>query len=377
MSKRPKIVFFITEDWYFVSHRLPIAIESINKGFDVYLVTKKTSSKSKLIENHGIKILNMNIERGKINPFSDAIVLIKLIFILKKIKPDILHTVAMKPILYGNIASLILRIPHTISSFAGLGYLFISNSIKAKFINYALKKFFKILLNRNSSSIIFQNKDDYNFMVDSNIIKKNRAIIIRGSCVDERLFHFTKENNETNKIILASRLLWDKGLKEFAKASEILKKDKITNLRFILVGEIDSQNPAAVEKEELLNWEKNNLIEWWGFRSDINKIYKDSNIVCLPSYREGLPKSLIEAAASGRAIITTDVPGCREVVVDGYNGLLVPKKNAYLLAKAIKKLIKNDLLRNTMGENSAKLFKKNFTVDINVSKHIDLYFSLL
>ena len=141
MVKKPKIAFFITEDWYFVSHRLPIAVESIKKGFDVYLITKKTSSKSKIIENHGIRVININISRGEISPISDVKVLIKLTLILKKIRPDILHTVAMKPILYGNIASIVLRIPHCISSFAGLGYVFISKSIKAKFVAYVLKRF--------------------------------------------------------------------------------------------------------------------------------------------------------------------------------------------------------------------------------------------
>ena len=377
MVKKPKIVFFITEDWYFVSHRLPIAIESIKKGFDVYLVTKKTGSKSKIIEAHGIKVININISRGEISPISDAKVLIKLILILKKIRPEILHAVAMKPILYGNIASVILRIPHCISSFAGLGYVFISKSIKAKFVGYVLKRFFRLFLNRNSSSIIFQNKDDFKFMIDGGVIKEDRAIIIRGSGVDGRIFRFTKENNETKNIVLASRLLWDKGIKEFVNASKIIKQNKIKNLRFILVGEIDNQNPAAIKEKELLSWEEKKIIEWWGYRNDINNIYKDCNIVCLPSYREGLPKALIEAAACGRAIITTDVPGCREIVQDGYNGLLVPKKNAQLLAESILELIKNDSLRNTMGKNGVKLFKENFTIELIVSKHIDLYFNLL
>ena len=185
--------------------------------------------------------------------------------------------------------------------------------------------------------------------------------------MDGRIFSFTKENNKTKKIVLASRLLWDKGIKEFVNASKIIKQNKIKNLRFILVGEIDSQNPAAIKEKELLSWEENNLIEWWGYRKDINNIYKDCNIVCLPSYREGLPKALIEAAACGRAIITTDVPGCREIVQDGYNGLLVPKKNAQLLAESIMKLIKNDSLRNNMGENGVKLFKDNFTIELIVS----------
>jgi glycosyltransferase involved in cell wall biosynthesis len=376
MNKKPKIAFFITEDWYFVSHRLPIAIESIKKGFDVYLITKK-GAKSKLIESHGIKIVNININRGEISPISDLILLINLIFILKKIKPNILHTVAMKPILYGNIASFILGIPHCISSFAGLGYIFISKSIKAQIVSYFLKIFFRLFLNRNNNRIIFQNRDDLNFMIDDNIIKENRSIIIRGSGVNGGLFNYTKENNKTNNIILASRLLWDKGIGEFVKASKIIKENDITNLRFIIVGEIDSQNPTSVEKKDLLNWAENNLIEWWGFREDINKIYEQSNIVCLPSYREGLPKSLIEAAACGRAIIATDVPGCREIVIDGYNGLLVPKKNAQLLAEAIIKLIKNNSLRNNMGENGVKLFKDNFTIELIVSKHIELYINLL
>tara|TARA_Y100000591_G_scaffold331692_1_gene366428 strand:+ start:194 stop:1276 length:1083 start_codon:yes stop_codon:yes gene_type:complete len=356
---------------------LPIAIESIKKGFDVYLITKKTSSKSKIIEAHGIKVININISRGEISPISDAKVLIKLILILKKIRPDILHAVAMKPILYGNIASFILRIPHCISSFAGLGYVFISKSIKAKLVGYVLKRFFRLFINRNGNSIIFQNKDDFNLMIDDNVINENRSVIIRGSGVNGQIFSFTKENNKTKNIVLASRLLWDKGINEFVNASELIKKKYRKKIRFIIVGKIDKHNPTAIEEKKLLEWEDKELIEWWGYRKDVNILYEKSNIVCLPSYREGLPKSLIEAAACGRAIITSDVPGCREIVVDGYNGLLVPEKNSLLLAKAILKLINNDSLRNQMGINGLKLFEKNFTIEKIVSEHMALYNSLL
>ena len=336
----------------------------------------KRGTKSNLIEHHGIKVINLNINRGKINPLNDLVLLYKLIFILKRIMPDILHTVAIKPILYGNIAAVILKIPHCVSSFAGLGFLFISKSIKAKLIGHVIRILFRLILNRRNNSIIFQNNDDLNLMIDRKIVKQNLAIIIRGSGVDGKIFNYTKENNNTNIIVLASRMLWDKGIREFVGASAILKKIE-PNLKFIIVGDIDQQNPSAIHKKHLLKWQNENLIEWWGHREDICDIYKKSNIVCLPSYREGLPKSLIEAAACGRAIITSDVPGCREIVIDGFNGILVPKKNTNSLANAILKLINNDILRNKMGLNGIKYFKKNFTIEHIVSKHIDLYMNLL
>lgn len=376
MKIKPKIVFFITEDWYFYSHRLPLAIAAQKEGFDVYLITKKISH-SDLIRKHGINVINLDLRRGEVSLFSDILMFMKLINILQKIKPDIIHNVALKPILYGNMAALLTNVHSSINSFAGLGYIFISNSLKAKVINSILKIVFRIILNGKNNRIIFQNEDDLKLMVSKKFVKKNISTIIRGSGVDKKKFRYTVENNNTQNIVLASRLLWDKGIGEFVKASKIIKKKNYKNLRFIIVGKIDDQNPSSISKKKLLYWQGKKIIEWWGFNEDINKVYEQSNIVCLPSYREGLPKSLIEAAACGRAIITTDVPGCREIVINDYNGKLVPKKNASLLAKAILELINDNYMRNRMGKNGLKYFKDNFTIEHIVSQHMLIYLDQL
>ena len=371
-TTKPKLVFFVSEDWYFYSHRLPLAIAAKKEGFDVYLITKKVSH-SELIKEHGINVVNLDLNRGKISLISDFLMFIKLIKILQKIKPDIIHNVALKPILYGNIATLILGINSSVSSFAGLGYIFISDTLIARTINFILRVLFRSTLNRNNNRVIFQNMDDLNLMIDKNFISKNITTIIRGSGVDKKQFRYSVENNETRNIVLASRLLWDKGIGEFVKASEIIRNKNYKNIRFIIVGKLDDQNPSSISKRNILHWQEKKLIEWWGFNDDINKVYQQSNIVCLPSYREGLPKSLIEAAACGRAIVTTDVPGCREIVKDKYNGFLVPPKNAKLLAEAILDLINDNSLRNKMGKNGLKYFQNNFTIENIVSQHIKIY----
>ena len=372
---KPRIVFFVSEDWYFYSHRLPLAIAAKKEGFDVYLITKKVSH-SELIKEHGISVVNLDLNRGKISPVSDLYMCIKLVKILQNIKPDIIHNVALKPILYGNIAALILGINSSISSFAGLGYIFISDTFIARTINFILRILFRITLNRNKNRVIFQNMDDLNLMVNKNFINKNITTIIRGSGVDKKHFRYSAENNETKNIVLASRLLWDKGIGEFVKASEIIRNKNHKNIRFIIVGKLDDQNPSSISKRNILNWQEKKLIEWWGFNDDINKVYQQSNIVCLPSYREGLPKSLIEAAACGRAIVATDVPGCREIVIDKYNGVLVPPKNATLLAEAILDLINDNSRRNKMGKNGLKYFQNNFTIENIVSQHVKIYRNL-
>ena len=355
---------------------MPLAIAAQKEGFDVYLITKKISH-SDLIRKHGINVINLDLRRGEVSLFSDILMFMKLINILQKIKPDIIHNVALKPILYGNMAALLTNVHSSINSFAGLGYIFISNSLKAKVINSILKIVFRIILNGKNNRIIFQNEDDLKLMVSKKFVKKNISTIIRGSGVDKKKFRYTVENNNTQNIVLASRLLWDKGIGEFVKASKIIKKKNYKNLRFIIVGKIDDQNPSSISKKKLLYWQEKKIIEWWGFNEDINKVYEQSNIVCLPSYREGLPKSLIEAAACGRAIITTDVPGCREIVINDYNGKLVPKKNASLLAKAILELINDNYMRNRMGKNGLKYFKDNFTIEHIISQHMLIYLDQL
>ena len=376
MNKKSKILFFVTEDWYFYSHRLPLALGAIKEGYEVYLVTKTINHGNK-IKNHGINLISLDINRGKISPFADFILLIKLIKILYHIKPNIVHNVALKPILYGSIAAFITRIPNCINNFAGLGYIFISNSIKAKVANLIIKPIFSLLLNRKNNRSIFQNQDDLDLLVRNKFVNKNCSIIIRGSGVDMSYYKYVPEDNSTNNVILASRLLWDKGIGEFINACKIIMKNNIDNVRFIIVGAVDNQNPSSIKEIDLLKWQKDNIIEWWGYKNNINEVYSDCNIVCLPSYREGLPKSLIEAAACGRAIITTDVPGCREIVLDGYNGILIPKKNTKQLAIAIQKLLNEPATRNKMGRNGVKHVRDNFTIENIVTQYITLYNSMI
>jgi glycosyltransferase involved in cell wall biosynthesis len=366
-----KLLFFIAEDWYFCSHRLPLAREAIKAGFDVTLLTHVTSH-ADVIRSAGIKLIPLAMKRSSINPILELAIIVQVIRSYRSVQPDIVHNVAMKPVLYGSIAALITGIPCVVNALAGMGYLFISETLKARILRTGVKRLFSFLLNRNKSRLILQNLDDAGLFVKNCIVEKERIRIIRGSGVDVSLFVPSAEPPLPVTVILPARMLEDKGVKEFVEAAEILGKEGI-DARFVLVGASDTENPTAISEQQLRHWQQKGTVEWWGHRSDMPAVFEQAHIVCLPSYREGLPKVLLEAAASGRPIVTTDVPGCREVVKEGSNGLLVPVKDSNALAAALRKLIENKELRKQMGAKGREIVLNEFSEEKVVAETLAIY----
>lgn len=372
LKERKKILFWVTEDWFFCSHRLPLATAARDEGHDVVVVTR-VRDHGHLIEREGIKLIALDIDRHGINPIADLLPFLKLLAIFRREKPDIVHHVAMKPMLYGSIAARMTGVASTINAVAGFGYLFSSNDKKARWLRPVLESTFRRVLNSPQIDFIVQNPDDKVLIQKITGAKAEQIHLVPGSGVD--ISAFTPEDNRTEGellIVLVARMLRDKGVNEFVQAAKIINKNG-KQANFVLVGDSDFDNPAGISEEQLESWQQENAVEWWGRRDDIAAIFSRSDIVCLPSYREGLPKVLIEAAASGRPIVTTDVPGCRDVVRHGHNGLLVPLYDADSLAAAIQQLIDSPADRLAMGKAGRARAENEFTIDIITERTLEIY----
>jgi len=371
----PKLLFLVTEDWYFYSHRLPLAREAQRNGYSVVVATRVQEHGQRILAE-GFKLIPIGMQRRSKNPFRELSALIELIRVYKSERPDIVHNIAIKPVIYGSLAALFARVPRVINAIAGMGYVFTSKSIRAKSLRPFIKLALKFLLNRSTTRTIFQNPDDQNMLVQEGIVRRERTMLIRGSGVDPQTYLPTPEPTGLVTIVLASRMVWDKGIKEFVEAARMLKADRI-NARFVLVGDTDHGNFAAVPTAQLEIWNKSGIVEWWGKRDDMPRIFAASHIVCLPSaYGEGIPKVLIEAASCGRPIVTTDAPGCREIVRNNENGLLVPVRDHVALARALRMLIDDSSLRTQMGARGRELVLKEFTIEKVVGETVSLYKSL-
>lgn len=366
-----KILFIVNVDWFFLSHRLPLATEIIKRGFETHLACTLTSKKS-LFNKYGIITHDLKMERSSISLISELIAFFRMKKIIDKVKPDIIHLISIKPIIFGGLISRMKRIKNVVISVSGLGYVYIGNDFKTRIIRLFISLLYRIAIQKDSFKIIFQNHDDLNVFLKMRAVKKNNTILIKGSGVD--LFDFlpSVEPKGIPIVILVSRMLIDKGVREFSEAAKILK-NRGKNIRMILVGCCDQGNPKTLKKEEIENWISKGYIEYWGYKDNISDIMKRSNIVVLPSYREGMPKSLLEAAASARAVITTNVPGCRDAIIPDVTGVLVPAKNAQFLADAIDDLINHPEKRCAMGKAGRKFAEESFDIRNVIDTHLRIY----
>lgn len=369
--QRPKLLYFVTEDWYFCSHRLSLAVAAKSAGYDVSVVTH-VNAHGEVIRRAGIRLIPFDLSRRGMNPLSELAVLARLIKVYRKEKPDILHHVAMKPVLYGSLAARFAGVPCVVNALAGLGYIFTSDAPKARCLRPIVASAFKSLLNRKKSRLILQNDDDRHLFIYNRFINAERIKLIRGSGVDTEVFSLSPEPAGIPVVMLASRMLLDKGIVEFVEAAR-QPKGRGIDARFVLVGDTDIHNPSAISNVQLASWQAEGVIEWWGRRENMPAVLQQANIVCLPSYREGLPKVLLEAASCGRAIVATDVPGCREVVRDGENGFLVPLRSTVELADAIQKLIGNKELRKKMGACGRKIAVNEFSIEKVIKETLSVY----
>jgi glycosyltransferase involved in cell wall biosynthesis len=363
-----KILFVVNVDWFFISHRLPLAFEALKKGYDVH-ITCGITDKKEYLESLGLKVHPLSLTRGGTSIKSEIKALAEISKILKKINPDIAHFITIKPVLYGGIISRFLNINKKVFSISGLGFLFIKQGLKASIVRNIIKTIYKFAFSGKNSHVIVQNPDDKAVV---NSISDIPITLIRGSGVSLSQYDYIEENDQNVKVSMACRLLKDKGVFEYIEAAKILKNKRL-DVEFELYGDTDLDNPASLTDKDFRKIKEDGFVKVYGFSSDIAKVFTDSNIVVLPSYREGLPKVLIEASACGRAVVTTDVPGCRDAIEPNHTGLLCEVKNAKSLADAIEKLILDKELRNSMGKAGRILAEKEFDIKKVVEKHFDIY----
>lgn len=348
MADHPRLLYLITEDWYFWSHRLDLARAAREAGYDVIVATRVTHHGER-IRGEGFQLEPLEMVRRSRNPFREVIAVAELVRLYRRVKPDVVHHVAMKPILYGSLAAWLTRVPSVINAFAGLGYAFMDE--RNELLRWCVKTAFRTVLRVSHSVALVQNQDDQDRLVGEGVVPASRARIIAGSGIDVAVYSMQPSPSGIPVVVLPARMLWDKGVGEFVEAARRLKQ-KGVHARFILVGRRDEHNPAAIPEIRLKEWVQAGGVEWWGHREDMPAVYAAAMLVVLPSYREGLPKVLLEAAACGKAIVATDVPGCREIVRDRLNGLLVPPRDSTALAAAIEELLSDQALREVMGRRS-------------------------
>jgi len=375
VERKPRILYVITEDWYFWSHRLPLARAARNAGLEVVVATRVNNHKE-LIEREGFRLIPIRLTRGSTNIIREFLTVLELANIYRQERPDIVHQVAIKPVLYGTWAAKIVGVPIVVNLLAGLTEKFHAQRWKSLILGKLVELGYRLAFWRMNQVAIFQNVTDMKKFIESGIVKKNNVELIRGSGVDTSRFVDSPEPDAPPVVVLASRMLWEKGVREFVEAAKQLRTEGV-KCRMVLVGSSDSESPGSVPEATLKSWQAEGAVEWWGHRDDMPDVYAQAHIVCLPSYHEGAPKVLLEAASSGRAIVTTAVSGCKEIVRHNENGLLIPPQNPAALASALKALLQNPGPRKQMGRRGRQIVLEEFSDEIVVEQTMALYRRLL
>tara|TARA_B100000212_G_scaffold341276_1_gene324014 strand:- start:818 stop:1945 length:1128 start_codon:yes stop_codon:yes gene_type:complete len=365
---RKKILFLVNDDNFFITHRLPIAIQAKIEGFDIHIAGKKTN-KSEILKQNGFKFYPLNFHRSSGNPIKLLNYIFNIFLIINKVRPTIVHAITIKPVIFGGIVLIFFSDINFVASISGLGYVFmVRNKFEAVRLEF-VKLLYKLSLSKKNIKVIFQNKDDLNKISKFCNLRKNNHILIKGSGVDLDEFKYKKIPSGKPVVLFASRLLISKGVLDFAKASFFTK-----DVRFLIAGNIDKDNFDSLKEIDLKSLESQGLIEYLGFKENIKELIYKSSIVILPSYyREGLPKILIEAAACGRPIITTNHPGCRDAIINNKSGILVPPKSPKSISKSIKKILKDFNSCEEMGKESRKMAEKFFDIKKVVFTHMQIY----
>lgn len=371
------LLMVVNDAAFFLSHREPVAKAARDRGFLVVVATAAGPAVHAVVDA-GYEHREIRLTRSGRNPFAEALSVVSLIRLFRSVRPDIVHLVTIKPVLYGGIAARMVGVPSVVSAIPGLGTVFgsVSDS-RMSMARFAAKLLYTLALGHRNQRVIFQNSNDRNVLTMMTRLRPDKAIMIPGSGVDLSEYKMADEaETDVPVVVMAARLLRDKGVYEFTEAARILKQDDV-RARFLLVGDPDHTNASSVNESQLEAWREEGIVEILGFRSDIASIFAMSHIVVLPSYGEGIPKVLVEAAACGRPVVTTDIPGCREAIEPGQSGLLVPPRDADALADAIQRLIENEDLRREMGRAGRALAEQRFSIEEVIAKHLSTYEALL
>lgn len=374
-GSRKKILFVVNAPEFFISHRLQLAVAAQKAGYEVHIASAHGAAVSQ-IEAEGFHHHAVSFARSGQNPLVELRTLVSLVKLFRQIKPDLVHLITIKPVLYGGLAARLSQVQGVVSAVSGLGTVFLAESLLGKARRWLIGKLYTAAFQQNNLAVIFQNPDDRDTLLSIGALSEQNVRLVRGSGVSLQEYPYLPEPEGKPVIVMAARLLRDKGVFEFVEAArELRHRGVAVNMK--LIGSADPGNVSSVTQAELDAWEEEGAVELLGFRSDIAEQYASANIVCLPSYREGLPKGLVEAAACGRAVVTTDVPGCRDAITPGETGLLVPVKDSSALADAIQALVDQSRLRKKMGAAGRALAEEEFAIEKIVDQHLQIYRGVL
>ncbi|HUH60603.1 MAG TPA: glycosyltransferase family 4 protein [Candidimonas sp.] len=370
-SRGRRLLFVVNNPAFFLSHRLPLALGAMEAGFEVHVATMDGPSVPRIVA-HGLTHHVIPMTRSGKHPLQELHSIYAIWRLFRRLRPAAVHAVTIKPVLYGGIAARLAGVPAYIAAISGLGFVFSRPGQRLDLLRWAATALYKLALGHPNSRVIFQNHNDRDVLHQAHVVRLDQTVLIRGSGVDLAAFPAKAEPEGPPVAIMVARLLVDKGVREFVQAAR-LSAGHPSGLRWMLVGSPDPGNPASITEDEYALWRGDKAVECLGERSDIAELYAQSHIVVLPSYREGLPKSLVEAAACGRAVVTTDVPGCRDAIEPGVSGLLVPPRNVPALAHAVLRLADDPAMRVQMGEAGRRLAEQAFDVDKIAHAHVELY----
>jgi glycosyltransferase involved in cell wall biosynthesis len=373
------VLFIVNEAYFFITHRLPVAKALDEAGCEVHVavpadhVWAPDDFSIDEIEKAGFHLHTIPLSRRGKNIVQDAITFFSIYRLIRKLRPNVLHLFTIKPVIYGGLAARLAGVKAVVSTITGLGHMFIATGTVERVLRSAIVVLYRLATGHGNSRVIVQNRGDAETLTSEGAVKSGNVRLVPGSGVDLDQFPLTDEPRGEPLVILPSRLIWDKGVGEFARAAKALKALNVS-CRFALIGDTQSSNPRAVPEHEIRGWVSEGYLEWWGRRTDMPDVFAQSAIVCLPTtYGEGVPKVLIEAAACGRPIIATDIPGCREIVQDGINGILVPPGNEAALVEALKSLLSSPERRAEMGRNSREIVAKGLTETHVVAATLNVY----
>lgn len=370
-----KLFIVVNVDWFFLSHRLPVALVAQAAGWDVTIVTADTG-KLHVIKEKGLKVIDLPMSRSGMNIVEELNTLSFLYKLYEREQPAVVHHVGMKTILWGTLAAKFSKVHGVVNAISGLGGFFADDNKGV--LSMIMPKVLKFSHNRPNLLCIFQNEDDWSLYVKHGIIKHDQGRFIKGSGVDLKDYCYTPEPKEGKiKVIITARMIVEKGIFLLTEAAERLRGKYENNVEFLLVGGLDD-HPGSITEQQLKEVCDGKYIQWLGYRTDVRDLLKQSHIVAFPSYyMEGLPKSLIEADAIGRPIITSNSVGCKETVVDGVNGFLIKPKDVDALTQKLDLLISNTELRQKMGRESRKYAEEYFDIEVVKERHLSIYNELI
>ncbi len=370
-----RVLFLANDDKAFFTHRLPIAAAVRDKGANT-AVAAPDGPLRPAIEKAGFQFFPVRFFRGNLNPIKELLTFFDVRRAYGAFRPDLVHQTTFKPIVIGSWVARRQKIPAIVNQITGLGYVFSGEDPSRGLLRKVAQWGYGNVLGAPNSRVIFQNSDDHKLFMEKKMAKAESSLVIPGSGVDVEAFRPTHEPEPPVRILLPARILWDKGVGDAVEACRRLHERGL-DFQLVLAGEPDPQNPANVDQETLASWNRESYVDWIGYQRDMPSLIARSHIVCLPSYREGVPKALIEAASCGRPIVSTDVPGCREIVRDGHNGLLVPPRNPARLAEALGRLIGDAELRKSMGRKGRDLVIRRFSIQQITADTMQVYDELL